>query len=335
MRCASSPAPGGARPDVGRRSRRGAGIADGCGGLLGVRLVQNPGVNAQRSFWQILKGTTDNWLEDQASSISAALAFYCAFSLAPLLIITVSIAGWIIGDELAYSYLGNQITLLFGKQSAELILSAMKSSQSEEGVWATIVSVLMLLIGASTVFAALESALQQIWGGRASLPRGWRAFLRGRLVSFGFILAIGFLLLVSLTLTTALAALRGYVTRHFEIAVGAFASLDFLLSIALGTGLVALMYRYLPANRLPWRQVLIGALVTALLFHLGRWAIGLYLGRATQPTAYGAAASFAALLLWLYYSAQIFLFGAEFTACLGRSRRPPALLSAPARPNAA
>ena len=281
----------------------------------------------RRSLWSILKGTTDNWLDDQASSISAALAFYCAFSLAPLLIIIVTIAGWIVGSDVAYSYLGSQVTLLFGKQSADLILSAMESAQSQDGIWATIVSVIMLLIGASTVFAALESALHQIWGGRDALPRGWRAFVRGRLISFGFILAIGFLLLVSLTLTTSLAALRGYALRHFEGMVSLFASVDFLLSIALGTGLVALMYRYLPARRLPWRQVLTGALVTALLFHLGRWAIGLYLGRATQPTAYGAAASFAALLLWLYYSAQIFLFGAEFTACLGQSRNlPPPLL---------
>ena len=282
-----------------------------------------------RNLWSILKGTSENWLADQASSISAALAFYCAFSLAPLLIIIVTIAGWIVGSEMAYGYLGAQVTLLFGRQSAELILQAMQSAQSEEGVWATTVSVVMLLIGASTVFAALESALQQIWGGHESLPRGWRAFLRSRLISFGFILAIGFLLLVSLTLTTALAALRGYVTRHFEGVVGVMASMDFLLSIALGTGLVALMYRYLPARKLPWRQVLTGALVTALLFHLGRWAIGLYLGRATQPTAFGAAASFAALLLWLYYSAQIFLFGAEFTACLGQSRKPPAPLLGP------
>ena len=281
----------------------------------------------RRSLWSILKGTGNNWLDDQASSISAALAFYCAFSLAPLLIIIVTLAGWIVGGEVAYSYLGSQVTLLFGKQSADLILSAMQSAQSQDGVWATIVSVVMLLIGASTVFAALESALHQIWGGREAMPRGWRAFVRGRLISFGFILAIGFLLLVSLTLTTALAALRGYALRHFEGMVSLFASVDFLLSIALGTGLVAMMYRYLPAKRLPWRQVLTGALVTALLFHLGRWAIGLYLGRATQPTAYGAAASFAALLLWLYYSAQIFLFGAEFTACLGQSRKlPPPLL---------
>jgi len=282
----------------------------------------------RRSLWSIIKGTTENWLEDQASSIAAALAFYCAFSLAPLLIISVTIAGWIVGADLAYSYLGSQVTLLFGKQSADLILEAMKSSQSSDGLWATVVSAVMLLIGASTVFAALESALQQIWGGRIPRSRDWRGFLRTRLVSFGFILAIGFLLLVSLTLTTALAALRGYVLRHFEGMVGMFATLDFAISIVLGTGLVSLMYRYLPARRLAWRHVLIGALVTALLFHLGRWAIGLYLGHATQPTAYGAAASFAALLLWLYYSAQIFLFGAEFTACLGRTRQPEPIAKA-------
>ena len=283
-------------------------------------------MSARRSLRNILKGTTENWLEDQASSISAALAFYCAFSLAPLLIIIVSIAGWIVGSELAFSYVGSQLTLLFGKPSADLILAAMNGAQSTDGIWATALSVVMLLVGASTVFAALESALQQVWGGRNSMPRGWRSFVRARLISFGFILAIGFLLLVSLTLTTALAALRGYVLRHFEGLVGLLATMDFLFSIVLGTGLVALMYRYLPARRLAWRHVLTGALVTALLFHLGRWVIGLYLGRATQPTAYGAAASFAALLLWLYYSAQIFLFGAEFTACLGRSRKPEPLL---------
>lgn len=291
--------------------------------------MQNQAVSKPRTLWQILKATTDNWLDDQASSISAALAFYCAFSLAPLLIIIVAIAGWIVGGELAYSYVGSQLTMLFGRQSAELVLDAMRSAQTTEGTIATMVSVAMLLVGATTVFSALESALQQVWGGRDALPRGWRAFVRSRLVSFGFILAIGFLLLVSLTLTTALTSLRGYALRHFEGLVSTFAAVDFLISIGMGTGLVALMYRYLPARRLAWRHVLTGAMVTAMLFHLGRWAIGLYLGRATQPTAYGAAASFAALLLWLYYSAQIFLFGAEFTACLGRSRNPPPLAAPP------
>jgi membrane protein len=293
--------------------------------LLGRAVVQNRGVSKHRTIWSILKGTTENWLQDQASSISAALAFYCAFSLSPLLIIIVTIAGWIVGDEIAYSYVGDQLSLLFGAQSAKLVLDAMRSAQSSEGIMATVVSVVMLVVGASTVFSALESALEQVWGGRLPSSRGWRGFVRARLISFGFILAIGFLLLVSLTLTTALAALRGFALRHFEGMVGLFASLDFAMSIVLGTGLVALMYRYLPARRLAWRHVLIGALVTALLFHLGRWAIGIYLGRATQPSAYGAAASFAALLLWLYYSAQIFLFGAEFTACLGRTRQPEPL----------
>jgi membrane protein len=296
--------------------------------LLARRLVQNRRVSTRRTLWDILKGTTDNWLEDQASSISAALAFYCAFSLSPLLIIIVAIAGWIVGDEIAYSYVGNQLTMLFGPQSAKLVLDAMRGAQSAEGVLATVVSIVMLVIGASTVFSALETALQQVWGGRLPASRGWRGFVRARLISFGFILAIGFLLLVSLTLTTALAALRGYVLRHHEGMVGVFASLDSAISIVLGTGLVSLMYRYLPARRLAWRHVLTGAFVTALLFHAGRWAIGIYLGRATQPTAYGAAASFAALLLWLYYSAQIFLFGAEFTACLGRSRQPEPLAKA-------
>jgi membrane protein len=171
--------------------------------------VQNDRVATRRTLRGIITGTTENWLADQASSISAALAFYCAFSLAPLLIIIVTIAGWIVGDELAHSYLRSQVTMLFGAQSAEVILSAMQSAQSEEGIWATAVSAAMLLVGATTVFAALESALQQIWGGRDSLPRGWRAFLRARLVSFGFILAIGFLLLVSLTLTTALVTRCG------------------------------------------------------------------------------------------------------------------------------
>ena len=144
--------------------------------------------------------------------------------------------------------------------------------------------------------------------------------MRTRIVSFGFILAVGFLLLVSLTMTTALSGLRGWVAHRYEGIVGLLGALEFVVSTALGTGLIALMYRYLPAVRLSWRHVLWGALVTTLLFQAGRWGIGLYLGRATQPTTFGAAASFAVLLLWLYYSAQIFLLGAEFTAVLGGSR---------------
>jgi membrane protein len=273
-----------------------------------------------RHPWPILKATVSNWLSDQASSISAALAFYSAFSLAPLLVIAVAAIGWIVGAEAADAHIGTQLQGLFGVSTAKMIVEAMHSSQKAQGIWSTVVSIVTLVIGATTVFSALESALQQIWGTAKQRAGGWRGFLRTRVVSFGFILAIGFLLLVSLTMTTALAGLRGWVAHRYEGLVAVLGTLEFIASTALGTGLIALLYRYLPAARLSWRHVLLGALVTTLLFQAGRWGIGLYLGRATQPSTFGAAASFAALLLWLYYSAQIFLFGAEFTAVIGGTR---------------
>ena len=273
-----------------------------------------------RSLWPMIKSTVDNWLSDQATSISAALAFYSAFSLAPLLVIAVAVIGWIVGAQAADTHIAQQLRLLFGDSTSKMIVEAMHAAQRTQGIWATVVSIVTLIIGATTVFSALESALRQIWGTTAEQPGGWRGFVRSRIVSFGFILAVGFLLLVSLTMTTALSGLRGWVAHRYEGIIGLLAALEFVLSTALGTGLIALMYRYLPAVRLSWRHVLVGALVTTLLFQAGRWGIGLYLGRATQPTTFGAAASFAALLLWLYYSAQIFLFGAEFTAVLGGSR---------------
>jgi len=273
------------------------------------------------SPWSMLKSTVNNWLSDQASSISAALAFYSAFSIAPLLVIAVAAIGWIVGAESADRFIGEQLELLFGQSTAKLVVQAMHSARQTQGIWATIVSIVTLIVGASTVFGALESALRQVWGANVPQTGGWRGFVRTRIVSFGFILAVGFLLLISLTMTTALSGLRGWVAHRYEGLVAMLGVLEFVVSTALGTGLIALMYRYLPAVRLAWRHVFTGALVTTLLFQVGRWAIGLYLGRATQPSTFGAAASFAALLLWLYYSAQIFLLGAEFTAVLGGTRR--------------
>jgi membrane protein len=264
-----------------------------------------------------------NWLSDQASSISAALAFYSAFSIAPLLVIAVAVTGWIVGAEAADNFIAQQLRLMFGGPTAKMVVDAMHAAQKTQGIWATIVSVVTLIVGATTVFSALESALRQVWGAHVEQPGGWRGFVRSRIISFGFILAVGFLLLVSLTMTTALSGLRGWVAHRYEGVVAALGVLEFVVSTALGTGLIALMYRYLPAARLSWRHVLIGALITTLLFQAGRWGIGLYLGRETQPGTFGAAASFAAMLLWLYYSAQIFLLGAEFTAVLGGTRADP------------
>jgi membrane protein len=267
-----------------------------------------------------LKCAAIHWSRDQAPTLGAALAFYCAFSLAPLLIILVTITGWIIGTDAAYSNLAVQLRSLFGNGTAQILLEAMDNSQEREGPLATIVSLVSLLVGATTVFAALETALERIWGARAQVPGGIYGFLRARLLSFGFILAVGFLLLVSLSISTALAGVRTALAQRYEALLVVVTGIDLLFSTALIMGLIGVIYRYLPARRLPWKSVLIGALLTAVLFQAGRWLVSFYLGRATQPSAFGAAASFAAMLLWLYYTAQIFLFGAEFTACFGNLR---------------
>jgi membrane protein len=273
-----------------------------------------------RGPWTLAKCAVGHWATDRAATIGAALAFYCAFSLAPLLVILVTLTGWIVGVETAHAQLGSQLQALFGPATAGVLMTAMRSSQTGDGMVAATVSVATLLVGATTVFSALEAALQQIWGARKLAPAGIKGLVRSRLLSFGLILAVGFLLLVSLSVSTALSALRSYLAQRYSEFVTLTAAIDFVISLALIAGLIAVIYRYLPAKRLAWRPILWGALVTALLFQLGRWAISYYLARSAQPTAFGAAASFAALLLWLYYSAQIFLFGAEFTACLGGSR---------------
>jgi membrane protein len=269
----------------------------------------------------LLSRAAQYWSADNASTVGAALAFYCAFSLAPLLVILSTFAGLVIGTDAAYGQIGYQLNELFGPATAKILLGAIKSSQQSQGVLATWISAITLVISATTVFSALESALESIWEDTTEATRGIRGWIRRRLLSVGFILALGFLLLVSLTVTTALATLRKEVAENHLALVSIIGSLDLIVSLLLISSLFALIYRYMPARRLPWRVVLSGGLLTAVLFYIGRWGIGLYLAHSTQPTAFGAAASFAALLLWLYYSAQIFLFGAEFTSVLGGLRR--------------
>jgi membrane protein len=273
-----------------------------------------------RRWGRLVMCAATHWSSDNASTTGAALAFYCAFSLAPLLVILLTIAGAVVGAETAYGQVGQQLSALFGASTAKVILGAVESSRKTEGVVSTVVSIVTLLIGASTVLAALDAALEKIWRSEALLPGGVRGWVRTRLLSFGFILALGFLLLVSLTISTALSNLRGWIADRYTAIVGLIGILDFVATLVLVSMLFALIYRYMPARRTPWRVVIAGGVLTALLFNVGRWAISLYLAHSTQPSAYGAAASFAALLLWLYYTAQIFLFGAEFTACLAGLR---------------
>lgn len=254
------------------------------------------------------------------STVGASLAYYCAFSLAPLLVILLTVAGWVVGQQSAYGEIGAQLTGLFGPSTSKILLDAVKSSQQTHGLIATIVSVATLMFGATTVLAALQTALNQIWQSGTLVPSGAWGWVRSRFLSLGFILALGFLLLVSLTLSTGLSHLQHRVAVEHSALVGLLAVLDIGSSLVVVSSLFSLIFRYMPARRLPWKVAIEGALLTAVLFDLGRWGIGLYLAHSTQPSAYGAAASFAALLLWLYYTAQIFLFGAEFTACLGGIR---------------
>ncbi len=261
-----------------------------------------------------------DWSADNASNTGAALAFFCAFSLAPLLVIILTLAGWVVGAAAAHEQVGAQLNSLFGPATAKTLIEAMKNSQQGQGVVATTISVITLAISATTVLAALNQALELIWKSSAATVSGWRGWVRTRFLSFGFILALGFLLLVSLTISTGVAGLRNRIASEHVALVGVLGILDTVVSLLLVSALFALIFRYMPARRLPWKVVCTGGVLTAVLFDAGRWVIGLYLAHSTQPSAFGAAASFAALLLWLYYTAQIFLFGAEFTACLGGLR---------------
>jgi len=261
-----------------------------------------------------------NWIADNASTTGAALAFFCAFSIAPLLVIILTLAGWIVGASAAYAQIGAQLNALLGPSTARVLLGAIQNSQKTEGLVSTLVSVVTLLIGATTVLSALETLLEQIWKSEALASSGLRGWIRTRLLSLGFILTLGFLLLVSLTISTGIATLQQHIGEAHTALVGVVGALDVLLSISLVSFLFALIYRYLPARRLPWKTVAVGGVLTAVLFDLGRWAVSLYIAHSTQPSAFGAAASFAALLLWVYYTSLIFLFGAEFTACLGGLR---------------
>ena len=261
------------------------------------------------------------WNDDNVSTTGAALAYFCAFSIAPLLVILLTFAGWILGAESAFGQVGAQLSALFGPATAKILLDAVKSSQQTHGLISTATSAVSLAIGATTVLAALQTALNQIWNSGKLVRAGVWGWIQSRFLSFGFILALGFLLLVSLSISTGLSHVQHRIAGEHAALLSVVGIADFLISLAVITTLFALIFRYMPARRLPWAVSAGGALLTAILFELGRWAIGLYLAHSTQPSAFGAAASFAALLLWLYYTAQIFLFGAEFTACLGGVER--------------
>src|SRR6202046_2405198 len=203
-----------------------------------------------------------NWIADNASTTGASLAFFCAFSLAPLLVIILTLAGWVIGANAAYAQIGAQLNALFGPSTAKVLLGAIQSSQKTEGLVSTLVSVVTLLIGATTVLSALKTLLEQIWQNETFALSGLRGWIRTRFLSLGFILALGFLLLVSLTISTGISTLQKHIGEERAALVGVVGALDVSLSISLVSFLFALIYRYLPARRLPWKAVAVGGVLT-------------------------------------------------------------------------
>jgi membrane protein len=265
-----------------------------------------------KRYWLLLKESASSWLNDKASRIGAALAYYTIFSMAPLLVLVVAIAGLVFGREAAEGRIVEQIRGLVGEQGGQAIQSMIVSaSQPSSGVVATIIGVVLLLVGAMGLFGELQDALNTIWGVQPKPGRGIWGVIRDRFLSLTMVLGTAFLLLVSLVVSAALTALGSlfgaWQTSFFGHIVNS------IVSLVVITLAFAMIFRFLPDVKIAWRDVWLGAVLTAVLFMVGKFLIGLYLGHSSIGSTYGAAGSLAVLLVWLYYSAQIFLFGAELT----------------------
>lgn len=266
-----------------------------------------------RRLAHVMRCAVSEWLDHRASSKGAALAFYTLFSLAPVLVLVIAVAGFFYGAEAAQGQLMSQLRGLVGAQGAETIQAILAGAQNKEtGRIATIVATVLLLIGATSVFAELKDSLDEIWDVPAPKNAGVWNVIRTRLLSFGLILVLGFLLMVSLVVSAALAVVETYIGGMWKEAAVIMGWVAWAVSFLVIATLFGVIYKLLPRIKLSWRDVTIGALGTAALFTLGKFGIGLYIGNSGAADSFGAAGSLIALLLWVYYSAQIFFLGAEF-----------------------
>ena len=262
---------------------------------------------------RVMKCALNEWISHRASSKGAALAFYTAFSIAPILVLVIAVAGFFWGAEAAQGQLLTELKGLLGAQGAEAVQLILAGAQNKEsGVMATIIATLLLVVGATTVFAELKDSLDEIWELPPDTGKTWWVILRTRLLSFSLILVLAFLLMVSLVVSAGLAVLENYVGGLWKSATMLLAWLAWVISFAVIAVLFGVIYKLLPRIKLSWRDVTIGALGTAAMFILGKFLIGLYIGNSGVASSFGAAGSMIALLLWVYYSAQIFFLGAEF-----------------------
>jgi membrane protein len=255
-----------------------------------------------------------SWIRDGAASMGAALAFYTLFSMAPLLLLVISIAGIAIGSDTARDLLMNQLTGLMGEQGAGTIRAVLeKANQHSEGIWSAVVSIATLVLGASSVFAELRRDLDKIWNFEAPKTSGVWNYFFSQLLSVGMIATIGFLLMVSLAVSATISAVGHAWAGGFPGSALVLRVLEFVGSFLVITGLFAMIYKILPSVRIAWSDVWVGAAVTSLLFWIGKVLIGIYIGRSAVASPFGAAGTRGVVIVWVYYSAQIFFLGAEFT----------------------
>ncbi len=265
-------------------------------------------------IWTLTKTSVTAWLDDFAPSMGAAISYYTLFSLAPMLIISIAVAGFFFGADAARGEIFGQLRGLLGEEGAAAIQGLLKSAnEPAEGVIATLIGLVMLVVGATTVFAELQSDLDRIWRSPAVKIGGVWFLIRTRLLSFGMVLGMGFLILVSLIMSAMVAALGKWWGGYFGGWETLLQVVNFVVSFALITVSFAAIYKFMPRVQIAWRDVWIGAFVTALLFSIGKFLIGLYIGKSGVASSFGAAGSFVVVMLWVYFSAQIFLLGAEFT----------------------
>ena len=264
-------------------------------------------------MWPLLRATMSDWYEDRAQRIGAALAYYTIFALAPGLVIVMALAGLMLGPG-AESQIIEQIRELIGKQGAAAIEATIRSARNETlGATGTALALIPLVFGLWGVFGELQDGLNTIWGVTPKPGRRIRDILKERFWSFAMVVGIGFVLLVSLVLSAWLAAVGTYVGSLLPAPATGLEALNFVISFVVITGSFALIFKLLPDVKIAWRDVWLGAAVTSLFFTVGKFLIGLYLGKSAVASAYGAAGSLVIIVVWVYYSAQILLFGAEFT----------------------
>ncbi|MEH1888241.1 MAG: YihY/virulence factor BrkB family protein [Nostoc sp.] len=270
-------------------------------------------------IWKLLQETFKEWSEDKASRLAAALAYYTIFSIAPLLIIVIAIAGVVFGEDAARGQIVGQIQGLVGKDGAQFIQTAIQNANKPQtGALASIISVVVLLVGATGLFTELQDSLNTIWEVKAKPGRGVNNMIRLRFLSFAMVIGIGFLLLVSLVISTALAALVKYFGNILPGVDFLWRIVNFALSFSITTALFGLIFKVLPDVKITWNDVFIGSVITSFLFSIGRFLLGQYLGNGSFGSTYGAAGSLVVLLAWVNYAAQILFFGAEFTQVYAR-----------------